>query len=92
MSGRSAATHRDAGAMKLLADRGPVDAQLCADLAQGPTLGVQLRRTIDVYGVTVATTRLVVAPSLRSRLTARRRCSRRIDGHHLPSSVDRCQR
>ena len=37
MSGRTAATHSDAGAAKLMAHGGPGNAQLGTDLAQGPT-------------------------------------------------------
>jgi hypothetical protein len=52
MSG-SAATHGDAGPLKLLADRAPRNAQLGTDLAQGPTLAVQVRGTLNVHGATV---------------------------------------
>jgi hypothetical protein len=37
---RCAATHRQAGILKLLADRAPMNIQLGADLAQAPALGV----------------------------------------------------
>jgi hypothetical protein len=40
---RGAATHGDAGPLEMLADRAPMNAQLGTDLAQGPTLGVQIR-------------------------------------------------
>ena len=53
MSGRAAATHGDAGATKLLADRRRGNAQLGADLAQGPSLGVQVGCTLNVHGATV---------------------------------------
>ena len=53
MSGRTAATHGDAGTAKLLAHRGPGNAQLGTDLAQGPTLGVQVGCTLNVHRATV---------------------------------------
>ena len=52
MSG-SAATHRDAGTLELLADRAPMNAQLGTDLAQGPALGVQVGCTLNVHRATV---------------------------------------
>ena len=61
MGRRTAATHGDAGAMKLMADSGAMYPQLRADLAQGPVLGVQFRGTLNVHGVTVAASRLEVA-------------------------------
>ena len=51
MRRRSAATHADAGAMKVMADRAPRNAQLRSDLAQGPAFRTQLRRTFNVHGV-----------------------------------------
>jgi hypothetical protein len=45
----SATTHGDAGPQELLADRAPMDAQLGTDLAQGPTLGVQVGCTLNVH-------------------------------------------
>ena len=48
MSGRTAATHGDAGTLELLADRAPVNAQLGTDLAQGPALAVQVGCTLNV--------------------------------------------
>jgi hypothetical protein len=53
MSGRAAATHGDASATKLLADRSRGNAQLGTDLAQGPAQGVQVGRTVNVHGDTV---------------------------------------
>ena len=50
---RSAATHGDAGTAKLIADRGPMNAQLGTDLAQGPALGVQVGCTLNVHRATV---------------------------------------
>jgi hypothetical protein len=44
-SPRAAATHADAGAMKVVADRAPMNAQPRSDLAQGPAFRIQLRRT-----------------------------------------------
>jgi hypothetical protein len=49
MSGRSARTHGDASLLELFADGAPMNAQLGADLAQGPTLGVQVRCTLNVH-------------------------------------------
>jgi hypothetical protein len=54
MSRSAAATQRDAGPLELLADGGPMHAQLGTDLAQGPTLGVQVDCTLNVHRVTVA--------------------------------------
>jgi hypothetical protein len=50
MSGRTTATHGDSGLAKLMAHGGPGNAQLSTDLAQGPTPGVQVRRTLNVHG------------------------------------------
>jgi hypothetical protein len=49
----SAATHGDAGLVELLAHRGPMNAQLGTDLAQGPTLGVRVGCTLNVHRATV---------------------------------------
>ena len=49
MSGRTRATHGDAGLAKLVADCGPRNAQLGTDLAQRPTLRVQVGRTLNVH-------------------------------------------
>jgi hypothetical protein len=38
-----------------MADIGPMNAQLGADLAQGPALGVQVGSTLNVHGATVTT-------------------------------------
>jgi hypothetical protein len=52
--GRStAATHGDADLTKPLTHRGPGNAQLGTDLAQSPTLGVQVGCTLNVHGATV---------------------------------------
>jgi hypothetical protein len=48
VSGRTAATHGDAGEAKLIADRSGRDAQLRTDLAQGPTLGIQVGCTVNI--------------------------------------------
>jgi hypothetical protein len=57
MSRRSAATHGDAGTAKLLAHRGRRDAQLGTDLAQGPTLAVQVGCILNVHGGSVSAAR-----------------------------------
>jgi hypothetical protein len=62
MSWRAGATHGEAGATKLLAHRGPGNAQLGTDLAQGPTLGVQICRTLNIHGATVTNLSLIVFP------------------------------
>jgi hypothetical protein len=64
---RSAATQGDAGAAKLLANRGRRDAQLGTDLAHAPTLGVQVGRTLNIHGATVASLGLLhlVAAEIR---------------------------
>ena len=66
MSGRTAATHGDAGPLELLADRAPMNAQLGTDLAQGPTLGVQVGCTLNVHRATVT--------SLSARIADGREC------------------
>jgi hypothetical protein len=53
MSGRTAATHLDADSAKLIAHCGRREAQLGTDLAQGPTLGVQVGCTLNVHRDTV---------------------------------------
>jgi hypothetical protein len=53
VSGRTAVTHGDAGLAKLIAHRGRREAQLGTDLAQSPTLGVQVGCTLNVHGDTV---------------------------------------
>ena len=50
MSGRGTATHCDAGTLELLADRGPMNAQLGTDLAEGHALGVQVGGSLNVHG------------------------------------------
>jgi hypothetical protein len=57
MSG-AAATHGDASPTKLLADRGPGNAQLGTDLPQGPALAVQVGRTLNVHRDTVTSLRI----------------------------------
>jgi hypothetical protein len=53
MSGRTAATHGDASPLELLADSAPTHAQLGTDLAQGPTMGVQVGCALNVHRATV---------------------------------------
>ena len=50
LSRRTAATHGHAGTLELLADRAPLNTKLGSNLAQGPTLGVQVGRTLNVHG------------------------------------------
>jgi hypothetical protein len=52
MSG-SATTHSDTGTLELLADRPPMNTQLGTDLAQAPTLLVQVGCTLNVHRDTV---------------------------------------
>jgi hypothetical protein len=54
MSGSTARTHSDAGTLKLLADRAPMNAQLSTNLAQRPALVVQVGCTLNVHRATVA--------------------------------------
>jgi hypothetical protein len=54
MCGRTPRMHGDAGTLELLADRAPMNAQLGTDLAQGPTLAVQVGCTLNVHRDTVA--------------------------------------
>jgi hypothetical protein len=49
MSRRAAASHGHAGAIELMADGSPGNAQLRTDLAQSPTLGVQVGCTLNVH-------------------------------------------
>ena len=55
MSRRAARTHGGACTLELLTDRAPMNAQLNTDLAESPTLGAQLGRTLNVYRVTITT-------------------------------------
>jgi hypothetical protein len=54
VSRRTTATHGDASPLELLADCAPMNAQLGADLAQAPTLGIQVGSPLNVHGDTVA--------------------------------------
>jgi hypothetical protein len=54
MCDRTAATHGHAGTAKLIAHGSPGNAQLSTDLAQAPTLGVQVGCTLNVHRATVA--------------------------------------
>jgi hypothetical protein len=49
----SAATHGDAGPTKLIAHGGPGNPELGTDLAQGPTLRVQVGCTVNVHCATI---------------------------------------
>ena len=53
MSGRTAATHGDAGPRSCWLTALAMNAQLRTDLAQGPTLGVQVGCTLNVHRATV---------------------------------------
>lgn len=53
MSGRTATTHGESCATKLLAHCAPMNAQLGTDLAEAPALGVQVGCSLDVHGDTV---------------------------------------
>jgi hypothetical protein len=53
MSGSTPATHGDARTLQLLPNRAPMNPQLGTDLAQGPTLGVQVGCTLNVHSITV---------------------------------------
>jgi hypothetical protein len=59
MSGRTAATQSDAGALELLAHRAPMHVQLSSDLAKGPALGIQVGCTLNVHRDTVTVTPIV---------------------------------
>jgi hypothetical protein len=58
-------THCDAGTAKLMAHRGHSDAQLGTDLPQGPTLTVQVGRTLNVHRATVASLSQIGCPPNR---------------------------
>jgi hypothetical protein len=53
MSGWADRTHGDAGTLELLADCAPMNAQLGSNLAEGPTLGAQVARMLNVHRATV---------------------------------------
>jgi hypothetical protein len=53
VSRRTAATHCDSGTTKVLAHRGSRDAQLPTNLAQRPSLGVQVGCTLNIHRATV---------------------------------------
>jgi hypothetical protein len=78
VSGRTAATHCDAGTAKLIADRSGRDAQLRTDLAQGPTLGVQVGCMFNVHRDTVTSLSRVarLLPVRREGANQRRRRNR----------------
>jgi hypothetical protein len=77
VSQRAAATHGDASPLELLADRAPMNAQLGTDLAQGPTLGVQVGSTLNIHRDTVAVSRLELHENYGTGVKAARtdRCS-----------------
>jgi hypothetical protein len=58
-----AATHGDAGMAKLMTHGGPGNAQLGTDLAQRPTLGIQVGCTLNVHRVTVSAEPRLTAPT-----------------------------
>jgi hypothetical protein len=51
---RTTGTHSDASPLELLADSAPMNAQLGIDLAEGPTLGVQVGCMLNIHRTTVA--------------------------------------
>ena len=53
-TGGDARSYGDAGTVKLIAHGGPGNAQLSTDLAQTPTLGVQVGCTRNIHRDTVA--------------------------------------
>jgi hypothetical protein len=53
VSGGTARTHGDAGTLELFADCAPMSAELGTDLAEGPTLCVQVGCTLNVHRETV---------------------------------------
>ena len=61
MSRTTAATRGYTGAMELFADRGPMNSQLRTDLAQAPTLGVQVGGTLNVHCATVTSLSRIVS-------------------------------
>jgi hypothetical protein len=77
MGRRSARTHGDAGTLELFAHCAPMNAQLGTDLAQSPTLGIQVGCTLNVHRDTVTSiNRLELAHSKCSAYLADkpRRC------------------
>jgi hypothetical protein len=72
VSRRAAATHGHTGFAKLIAHRGPGNAQLGTDLAQSPALGVQVGRTLNVHRATV----MGPTPARALRCRQRRRVNR----------------
>jgi hypothetical protein len=47
----------DASPLELVPDGAPIEAQLGTNLAEGPTLGVQVGRTLNVHSAAVSATR-----------------------------------
>jgi hypothetical protein len=70
VSVRAAATHCDAGTAKLFPDCAPMNAQLGSDLAQGPALGIQVDRPLNVHCDTI-TSLATCAALLRSQPAGR---------------------
>jgi hypothetical protein len=68
MRWRTAVTHGDAGTAKLMTHGGPGNAQLCTDLAQTPTLGVQVGCTLNVHRATVTSHGRIVRALVSSQL------------------------
>jgi hypothetical protein len=65
----------------MLADRAPMNAQLVTDLTHAPTLGTEVRRTLNIHGATVTTlTRITWQRwrTLRSHGAQSRRLIRRL--------------
>jgi hypothetical protein len=53
VSRRADGTHSDTGATEMIVNYAPSNAQLRADLAQGPALGVQRCRTLNIHSATL---------------------------------------
>ena len=73
MSGSTTVTHGDASPLELVPDRAPMKAQLGTNLAEGPTLGVQVGRTVNVHRDTVTSRALYIGQ--RPAIPSTRRAS-----------------
>ena len=67
MSRCADATHGDSGATEMIMNNVRPNVQLCADLAQGPSLGIRLCCTLNVHRTTYK-----VSPALESALCRRK--------------------
>ena len=60
-------THGDTGATEMIMNNVRSKVQLCADLAQGPALGIQLCRTLNVHHTTCKVSRALESALCRRK-------------------------